>query len=34
MPGSRLKVYQGAAHGLPITQADRLNHDLLTYASR
>jgi pimeloyl-ACP methyl ester carboxylesterase len=33
IPGSQLKVYEGAAHGLPITHADRLNHDLLAYAS-
>jgi len=33
IPGSQLKVYAGAAHGLPITHADRLNLDLLAYAS-
>jgi pimeloyl-ACP methyl ester carboxylesterase len=25
IPGSRLEVYEGAPHGLPITHADRLN---------
>lgn len=30
--GSQLKVYEGAAHGLPITHADRLNADLLAFA--
>ena len=29
--GSQLKVYEGAAHGLPITHMDRLNADLLTF---
>src|SRR5215472_4056439 len=29
--GSQLKVYEGAAHGLPITHADRLNADLLAF---
>ena len=33
IPGSQLRVYENAAHGLPITHADRLNHDLLAYAS-
>jgi pimeloyl-ACP methyl ester carboxylesterase len=28
IPSSQLKVYEGAAHGLPITHADRLNADL------
>ena len=32
IPGSQLKVYEGAAHGLPITHMDRLNADLLTFA--
>ena len=32
IPGSRLKVYEGAAHGLPITHADQLNADLLAFA--
>jgi hypothetical protein len=27
-----LKVYEGAAHGLPITHADQLNADLLAFA--
>jgi non-heme chloroperoxidase len=30
--GSRLVVYEGAAHGLPITHMDRLNQDLLAFA--
>ena len=29
--GSQLKVYEGAAHGLPITHMDRLNADLLAF---
>jgi non-heme chloroperoxidase len=29
--GSQLKVYEGAAHGLPITHAARLNADLLAF---
>jgi pimeloyl-ACP methyl ester carboxylesterase len=29
--GSELKVYEGAAHGLPITHMDRLNADLLGF---
>jgi non-heme chloroperoxidase len=33
IPGSRLKVYESAAHGLPVTHAERLNHDLLVFAS-
>jgi non-heme chloroperoxidase len=32
IPGSQLRVHENAAHGLPITHADRLNHDLLAYA--
>jgi non-heme chloroperoxidase len=32
IPGCRLKVYEGAAHGLPITHADELNADLLAVA--
>ena len=32
IPGSQLKVYEGAAHGLPITHADQLNADLLAFA--
>jgi pimeloyl-ACP methyl ester carboxylesterase len=31
IPGSRLEVYEGAPHGLPITHADRLNRDLLAF---
>jgi non-heme chloroperoxidase len=34
IPGSELKVYEDAAHGLPITHMDRLNHDLLAFATR
>lgn len=30
--GCQLKVYEGAAHGLPITHADHLNADLITFA--
>jgi len=29
--GSQLKVYEGAAHGLPITHMERLNADLLDF---
>lgn len=32
--GSQLKVYEGAAHGLPITHAARLNADLLAFIGR
>jgi pimeloyl-ACP methyl ester carboxylesterase len=32
IPGSRLIVYENAAHGLPSTHADRLNADLLEFA--
>ena len=32
IPGSRLQVYEGAAHGLPITHMERLNADLLAFA--
>ncbi|HEY9664300.1 MAG TPA: alpha/beta hydrolase, partial [Allocoleopsis sp.] len=31
IPGSQLKVYENAAHGLFITHKDRLNRDLLTF---
>jgi non-heme chloroperoxidase len=31
IPGSQLKVYEGAAHGLFITEKDRLNADLLAF---
>jgi non-heme chloroperoxidase len=31
--GSRLQIYEGAAHGLPITHAERLNEDLRTFAT-
>jgi len=30
--GSQLKIYEGAAHGLPITHAERLNADILSFA--
>jgi non-heme chloroperoxidase len=30
--GAELRVYEGAAHGLPITHAERLNADLLEFA--
>jgi len=30
--GSQLKVYEDAAHGLPITHVERLNSDLLAFA--
>jgi non-heme chloroperoxidase len=29
--GSQFKVYEGAAHGLPVTHMDRLNADLLAF---
>jgi len=32
IPGCQLKVYEGAAHGLPITHAGQLNADLLAFA--
>lgn len=32
IPGCQLKVYEGAAHGLPITHAQQLNADLLAFA--
>lgn len=31
IPGSQLKVYEGAAHGLFITYKEQLNRDLLTF---
>jgi non-heme chloroperoxidase len=31
IPRSRLEVYAGAAHGLPLTHVDRLNADLLAF---
>jgi non-heme chloroperoxidase len=34
IPGSELKVYEDAAHGLPITHMDRLNRDLHAFATR
>lgn len=33
VPGSRLEVYEGAPHGLMVTHRDRLNADLLAFAS-
>jgi pimeloyl-ACP methyl ester carboxylesterase len=33
IPGCQLKVYEGAAHGLPITHADQLNTDLMAFAT-
>jgi non-heme chloroperoxidase len=32
--GCQLKVYEGAAHGLPITHADHLNADLIAFENR
>jgi len=32
IPGCQLKVYEGAAHGLPITHAEQLNADLMAFA--
>jgi non-heme chloroperoxidase len=32
IPRCQLKVYENAAHGLPITHKDRLNADLLAFA--
>jgi non-heme chloroperoxidase len=32
IPGSQLKVYEGAAHGLPVTHMEQLNADLLSFA--
>jgi non-heme chloroperoxidase len=32
IPGCQLKLYENAAHGLPITHMDRLNADLLTFS--
>jgi non-heme chloroperoxidase len=29
--GSQLKIYEGAAHGLPVTHMDRLNADILAF---
>jgi pimeloyl-ACP methyl ester carboxylesterase len=31
--GSRLQIYEGAAHGLPISHAERLNNDLRGFAN-
>jgi pimeloyl-ACP methyl ester carboxylesterase len=33
VPGAQLVVYEGEAHGLNVTAADRLNRDLLTFVS-
>ena len=32
IPRSRLEIYPGAAHGLPLTHVDRLNSDLMAFA--
>jgi pimeloyl-ACP methyl ester carboxylesterase len=32
--GSELKVYEGAAHGLPVTHMDRLNADLEAFGTK
>jgi pimeloyl-ACP methyl ester carboxylesterase len=32
IPGSRLTIYENAAHALPVTHADRLNADLVAFA--
>jgi pimeloyl-ACP methyl ester carboxylesterase len=34
IPGSTLKVYEGAPHGLIFTHVDRLNGDLLAFAGK
>ena len=31
IPGARLRVYEGAPHGLFVTHAERLNADLLSF---
>lgn len=31
IPGSRLEVYEGAAHGLMYTHMDRLHSDILRF---
>jgi non-heme chloroperoxidase len=31
IPGAKLKVYEGASHGLPTTHKDQLNEDLLAF---
>jgi pimeloyl-ACP methyl ester carboxylesterase len=33
IPGSRLNIYENAAHGLPFTHAERLTADLLAFAN-
>jgi pimeloyl-ACP methyl ester carboxylesterase len=33
VPGAQLVVYEGEAHGLNVTAADRLNRDLLTFVN-
>jgi len=33
LPNSRLEVYPGAPHGLYVTEKDRLNKELLTFAA-
>jgi len=32
IPGARLSIYENAAHGLPVTHAERLNAELLAFA--
>jgi pimeloyl-ACP methyl ester carboxylesterase len=32
IPGSELRVYEGAPHGIVLTHRDRFTHDLLSYA--
>jgi pimeloyl-ACP methyl ester carboxylesterase len=31
IPGSELKIYEGAPHGIALTHRDRFTHDLLTF---
>jgi pimeloyl-ACP methyl ester carboxylesterase len=31
IPGARLQIYEGAPHGLPLTHAERLNADILSF---
>jgi pimeloyl-ACP methyl ester carboxylesterase len=33
VPGSRLVIYEGAAHGLPISHMERLNSELLAFSA-
>jgi non-heme chloroperoxidase len=32
IPGARLKIYEGAPHGIPLTHANQLSHDLGEFA--